>query len=93
MGLGFSATQAWTTLTSNYNDIMGQTAVQFALALAGVTLPSEMNDDLGEYATEKAINGVYYKVGQEEIKIRRDPWAWATTSVGDILEKVFGSSN
>lgn len=93
LGLGFSATDAWTTLTTNYNDIVGQTAVQIALTLAGVDLPSEMNDDLGEYATEKAINGVYYKVGQEEIKIRRDPWAWATTAVGDILEKVFGNNN
>jgi Protein of unknown function (DUF4197) len=92
LGLGFSATEAWTTLTSNYNDIMGQTAVQLALTLAGIDMPSEMNDDLGEYATEKAINGVYYKVGQEEIKIRRDPWAWASTTVGDILEKVFGDN-
>lgn len=92
LGLGFSATEAWNTLTTNYNDVMEETAVQLALALAGVDLPSEMNDDLGAYATEKAIDGVYYKVGQEEIKIRRNPLAWATTVVGDILERVFGDN-
>lgn len=92
LGLGFSATDAWTTLTTNYNDIMGQTTVQIALTLAGVNMPSEMNEDLGAYATEQAVDGIYFKVGQEEIKIRRNPLAWAATVVGDILERVFGNN-
>jgi uncharacterized protein DUF4197 len=92
LGLGFSATDAWSVLTTNYNDVMSEFAVQIALQLAGIDMPSEMNDDLGAFATEKAIDGLYLKVGEEEIKIRRDPWAWATTAVGDILEKIFGDN-
>ncbi len=42
---------------------------------------------LGQFATEKALDGLFYKVGDEEKKIRRDPFAW----VSDILQKVFGS--
>ncbi|MFN0050070.1 MAG: DUF4197 family protein, partial [Cytophagales bacterium] len=41
---------------------------------------------LGSYATEKALDGLFIKIKQEEIQIRKDPLARVT----DILEKVFG---
>jgi hypothetical protein len=43
--------------------------------------------DLDHYVTEKSLDGLFYMVGQEEIKIRSDPAARAT----DLLKKVFGS--
>jgi hypothetical protein len=73
-----STSSIWSTLTSTYN-----TAAYFAGW-------QEVNTDLGGYVTEQALNGMFIKVGQEEIKIRRDPWQWASTAVGDILTKVFG---
>ncbi len=43
--------------------------------------------DLDRYVTDKSLDGLFYMVGQEEMKIRSDPAARAT----DLLKKVFGS--
>ena len=45
-----------------------------------------VNTDLTAYVTEKALGGIFLKVGLEEQKIRKDPAARVT----DILKKVFG---
>ena len=42
--------------------------------------------DLGHYVTSKALDGLFYLLGQEEKKIRKDPVARVT----DLLKKVFG---
>jgi hypothetical protein len=47
----------------------------------------QVNTDLGAYVTERALGGLFYYVGVEEKKIRRDPAA----RVSDILVRVFGS--
>ena len=91
LGLGFSATDAWETLTTSYNNTLNSTAVQAALTAAQilgnpVNVPGEMNTDLGVFATEKALDGLFFKVGEEEKKIRRNPFEWAL----DIIRKVFG---
>lgn len=44
--------------------------------------------DLGAFVTSKALDGIFYAVGQEEQKIRKDPLARVT----DLLKSVFGSS-
>jgi hypothetical protein len=41
--------------------------------------------DLDDYVTRKALDGLFYMVGEEEKKIRTDPAARAT----DLLKKVF----
>jgi hypothetical protein len=45
---------------------------------------------LGTYVTNKALDGLFVKVGDQEKNIRKDPWQWASSLVGDILTKVFG---
>lgn len=47
----------------------------------------KMNPDLEAYVTQKAIDGLFVLVAQEELKIRKDPAARVT----DILKKVFGN--
>ena len=42
--------------------------------------------DLDHYATSKALDGLFYMVGEEERKIRTDPAARVT----DLLRTVFG---
>jgi hypothetical protein len=42
--------------------------------------------DLNHYVTTKALDGLFYMVGQEEKKIRTNPMAQTT----DLLKKVFG---
>ncbi len=46
-----------------------------------------VNTDLNAYVTEKALSGLFYNIGLQEQKIRKDPAAQVT----DILKKVFSS--
>lgn len=66
-----SATKYWTQLTSAYN--------QFSA--------NKINTDLSAYVTEKALQGIFLQVAEEEAKIRENPVARTT----EILKKVFGS--
>ncbi|MBC7509230.1 MAG: DUF4197 domain-containing protein [Ferruginibacter sp.] len=45
----------------------------------------KVNPDLTGYVTTKAMDGIFYEVGLEEQKIRKDPAAQVT----DLLKKVF----
>lgn len=45
-----------------------------------------VNTDLSSYVTEKSMTGIFYSIGEEEQKIRKDPAAQIT----DLLKKVFG---
>jgi hypothetical protein len=66
-----SATKYWSDVFNTYN--------KFAT--------NKINPDLSGFVTEKAITGIFYQVGLEEQKIRKDPVARVT----DLLKKVFGS--
>ncbi len=86
-----SAYDAWNTLTSKYNSFIDRTDVQTALTLADllgqpVNLPDAIETDIGVFSTQKALNGLFYMVGNEEKKIRKDPFQWAI----DIIQRVFG---
>lgn len=48
---------------------------------------NKVETDLTTYVTSKALDGLFYTIGLEEQKIRKDPAARAT----EILKKVFGS--
>lgn len=48
-----------------------------------------VNTDLTVYVTQKALDGLFYHIGLEEQKIRKDPAARIT----DILKKVFANQN
>ena len=64
--------------TRSYKEMMGKySALPFA---------SSESLDLDRYVTDKALEGLFHMVGQEEIKIRKDPAARAT----DLLKTVFG---
>lgn len=65
------ATKYWNIVFSTYN--------KFSF--------DKVNPDLASYVTEKALEGIFYQVGLEEQKIRKDPMARTT----DILKKVFGN--
>lgn len=45
-----------------------------------------VNTDLSAYVTERSMSGIFYSIGQEEQKIRKDPAAQVT----GLLKKVFG---
>jgi hypothetical protein len=91
-----SAVETWTSLTSTYNNFLSRTDVTTAISIANlgganINLPSSINTNLGAFCTQKALDGLVYKVGVEEKKIRKNPLEWAATAVGNILKRVFGS--
>lgn len=69
--LQVQVTKYWNPLVKSYNK---------------VPFVEKMNPDLDAYVTDKAIEGLFFLVAQEEGKIRKDPGA----RVNDILKKVFG---
>lgn len=52
-----------------------------------LTGKEKVNPDLDQYVTNKAVDGLFTLMAQEENKIRKDPAARVT----DVLQKVFGS--
>lgn len=66
-------TSYWTPIVSTYN-----TATMF-------TGGNAVNPDLDAYVTERAINGLFLLLADEEKKIREDPLARTTS----LLQKVF----
>ncbi len=75
LGLGFSANQAWNTAIKYYNNYV-----------ARILGKPRINYTLTDYATNKALDGLFYMVGQQEKKIRKDPYKWGS----DIISRVFG---
>ena len=73
-----SAQSAWDTMTSQWNKVATSTVGK----VAGFT---SVNTDLVNYLTDKAVDGIYYKVGEQEKKIRTDVSARTTA----LLKKVF----
>lgn len=66
-----SATKNYSTIVTTYNKI---------------PLVEKVNPDLDDYATNKAMDGLFLLIAEEELKIRKDPVARTT----DLLKKVFG---
>lgn len=66
------ATKYWSTIMDAYNKI------PFA---------QKANPDLSEYVTQKAIDGLFTMVAQEERNIRQNPAARTT----NVLQDVFGA--
>ena len=54
-----------------------------------IPLVKKVNPDLDAYATEKAIDGLFLLIAEEEANIRANPVARTT----DLLKKVFGQRN
>ncbi|MEW6706644.1 MAG: DUF4197 domain-containing protein [Pseudomonadota bacterium] len=66
------------SVARKYNDIAGRAAAM------GLMEPSQSKVE--PYVTAKALDGLYFMIGEEERKIRRDPVGTGSA----ILEKVFG---
>jgi hypothetical protein len=65
-------TKHWKTIATKYNQL---------------PMTQKVNPDLEKYVTDKAIEGLFKMIAEEEIKIRKDPAA----RISDLLKSVFGS--
>lgn len=68
-------TKYWAPIASAYN------------TTTLLTGEAQVNPNLDQYVTQKALDGLFYLISQEEMKIRENPAARGT----EILKKVFGS--
>jgi hypothetical protein len=66
-----NATKYWGDVMSAYNN---------------VPFVQKVNPDLTQFVTQKAIDGIFMMVAQEELKIRQNP----SVRVGSIIQDVFG---
>ena len=64
--------------TKYWGDVMG--------AYNNVPFVQKVNPDLTQFVTQKAIDGIFMMVAQEELKIRQNP----TARIGSIIQDVFG---
>jgi len=71
-------TMAKNTVTQQYN----------ALTAQAKSIPFMKSEDLDitDYVVSKALDGLFYELGQEETKIRKDPAAQTTS----LLKQIFG---
>lgn len=69
-----NATKYYSDIVTNYNRIPGV---------------NKLNPDLNEYATEKAIEGLFILVAEEEANIRENPSA----RTSELLRKVFAQAD
>jgi hypothetical protein len=65
-------------VTKQYNDLLGQAQ--------SIPFMKSRNLDITQYVVSKALDGLFYTLGQEEKKIRKDPVARTTS----LLKEVFG---
>ncbi len=77
---GVSARESWDALTGKWNMFANSVTGK----LAGFT---PVNTDLDDYLTNKALDGMFLKVQEEEKKIRQN----ISARVTPLLKKVFGS--
>jgi len=96
-----AATQYFQDKTSDQLQVVFKPITHQAMSEVGVTsyyqsiddkintipFTDRMSFDLDQYVTDKALNGLYLMLAEEEKKIRQDPAARVT----DLLKKVFGS--
>jgi hypothetical protein len=75
-----STKDSWLTLTSRWNALANSIPGKI-----GNLKP--VNVDLDDYLTNKALSGMFYKVENEELKIRKE----VSARVSPILKRVFGS--
>jgi len=77
---GISAQDSWTTLTEKWNSVANSVAGK----IAGF---KPVNTDLDDFLTRKALDGVFFRLEGEELKIRKE----VSARVTPLLRKVFGT--
>ncbi len=83
-----SANEIWSSFTLNYNELLSVINSNFLTSSLDeeLELPSSISTDLGEFSTGMALDELFFRIGKEEKKIRKNPFAWASS----IIQKVFG---
>jgi hypothetical protein len=74
------------TISESMNEVGAtQTFKEITEKYSSLPLMGDVSFDLDDYVTNRALDGLFYMVGEEEKKIRTDPVARTT----DLLKKIF----
>ena len=84
-------TMAQNSVTKQYNDLIGKYSSgamgNLGSMLGGHGATPDL--DINSYVVKKSLDGLFYEVGQEEVKIRTNPAAQVTP----LLKQVFGGGH
>jgi hypothetical protein len=92
----FFADKTRTPLTGTFLPVVNKATAKVGLAqkydavaakVAGLGLVKQQDAKIDNYVTGKTLDGLYFMIGEEERKIRKDPVGTGS----DILKKVFGA--
>lgn len=95
---GFFAEKTRSPLSIKFAPVIARTTAKVALAekynrvaarVADMGLVKKEDANIERYVTDKSLDGLYFMIGEEEKKIRRDPVGTGSA----ILKKVFGALN
>lgn len=77
----------------NGNAVVASVSAMQINKLKPVSYKPIVTESLGAWTTDKALFGLFFLVGDEEKKIRRDPFGYIkglTSDISDLLGEVFG---
>ena len=81
-----SVVDSYEDFVGSYNDILNTSVGLFGTIGSLMNIQTISVTDLSAYSTQKGLDGLFLKIGEEEKDIREDPLA----RVNAILTKVFG---
>ncbi|MGH7932501.1 MAG: DUF4197 family protein, partial [Candidatus Binataceae bacterium] len=73
------------SVSNQYDQLIGKSQ-SGPLSMGGLLSGASSQFDLNSYVVRKSLDGLFYMIGQEEIKIRTNPAAQVTP----LLRQVFG---
>ena len=81
-----SVSTRYENFVSDYNDVLNKSVPGVGSVASLMNIQTITTTDLSEHATDKALDGLFLKVQEQEGKIRTNPLARVT----DLLKDVFG---
>tara|TARA_R110002124_G_scaffold232201_2_gene397362 strand:- start:406 stop:1260 length:855 start_codon:yes stop_codon:yes gene_type:complete len=81
-----SVVDSYEDFVNSYNDMLNTTVGIFGTIGSLTNMQTVSQTDLSAYATQKGLDGLFLKIGEEEKDIRENPIA----RVNSILQNVFG---
>lgn len=83
----FGVVALYEDYVTSYNGILETSLPGFGSVSSLTNVNTIATTDISKYGTEKALDGLFLKVSEEEKNIRKNPFEY----VSDIIQKVFGS--
>jgi len=104
-GKQFTVNDLWREFAENYNNVvieyqrltteaastdpMAVLALEAAMSDIGITSVDPLDINIASFATSEALEGLFYMVGKQEVKIRRDPVAALSNAINFYTDTLY----